>query len=48
MSVWLQGICKSKIVAFQSFINQIDINLAGQCYLIRDQEEGGIGANMAS
>ena len=25
-----------------------DMNLAGQCCLIRDQEEGGIGANMAS
>ena len=35
------------MAAFKSFINKIDVNLAGQCCLIRDQE-GGIGADMAS
>ena len=46
--VWLQGICKSKMAAVKSFINKIDMNLAGQCCLIRDQEDGGIEVNMAS
>ena len=46
--LWLQGICKSKMAAFKYLINKIDMNHAGQCYLIRDREEGVIGANMAS
>ena len=46
--VWLQGIGKSKMAAFKSVINKIGMNHAGQCYLIRNREEGGIGANMAS
>ena len=44
--VWLQSICKSKMAAFKYFSNKIDMNHAGQCYLIRNRE-GGIGANMA-
>ena len=46
--VWLQGICKSKNAAFKCFINKIDMNHAGECCLIRNREERGIGANMAS
>ena len=48
MFVWLQGICESKMTAFKSFINKIDMNLAGQCCPIRNQREGGIGASMAA
>ena len=44
--VWLQGICESKMAAFKSFINKIDMNLAGQCCLIRNQRRGGIGSNI--
>ena len=36
------------MAAFKSFSNKIDMNLPGQCYLIRNQEEGGIGPNMAT
>ena len=32
----------------RSLIKKIDVNLAGQCCLIRDQDGGGIGADMAS
>ena len=46
--VWLQGIGKSKMAASESFINTIYMNNAGQCYLIRNQDERGIGANMAN
>ena len=46
--VWLQDICKTKMAAFKSFINKMYINLAGQCYLIRNEWEGGIiGANVS-
>ena len=46
--VWLQGICKSKMAGFKYVINKIDMKHAGQCYLIRNREEGAIGANVAS
>ena len=46
--VWLQGICKSKIAGFKYVIKKIDMNHAGQCYLIQNREEGGIRANVAS
>ena len=36
------------MAAFKYFINTIDMKHAGLCYLIRNREEGGIGANMAS
>ena len=39
------GHFKSEMAAIKYFINKIDMNHPGQCYLIRNQE-GGIGANM--
>ena len=39
MFVWLVGICKSQMATFKYVINKIDMNHAGQCYLIRNREE---------
>ena len=36
------------MAAFKYFVNKINIKHRVQCYLIRNQEEGGIGANMVS
>ena len=33
---------KSKMAVFKSFVITIFINHPGQCYLIRNQEDGGI------
>ena len=48
----------SNVYGYRAFVNpkwlplnlsliKIDMNHAGKCYLIRNQEEGGIGANIA-
>ena len=47
MIVWLHGICKSKMASFKSYINKIAMNLAAECNLIRNQEDGGTGEGMA-
>ena len=40
--VWLQAICKSTMAVFKSLVNTIFIYHPGQCYLIRNQADGGI------
>ena len=36
------------MAAFKYFVNTINTKHTVQCYIIRNQEEGGIGANMVS